>query len=57
MANPRSKKRKKRVILSLIFVVIAALAAVAVFKKREAQITIQKEKVSRRIAPVLPLRR
>src|SRR5689334_8748871 len=46
MAN--SKKRRKTVIFSLIGVVLAGLAAVAAFKKRDVVITIQTEKVARR---------
>jgi HlyD family secretion protein len=45
MANP--KKRKKRVIFFLIGVALVALIVTAVFKKKEAVITIQTEKVSR----------
>ncbi|HZI31056.1 MAG TPA: efflux RND transporter periplasmic adaptor subunit [Candidatus Binatia bacterium] len=45
MANP--KKRKKRIIFSLIGVVLVALVLAAVFKKKEPVITVQAEKVSR----------
>src|SRR5436190_1416358 len=46
MAN--SKKRRKTVVFGLIGVVLAGLAAVAAFKKREVVITVQTEKVTRR---------
>src|SRR6266568_8818404 len=46
MANP--KKRRKAVVFSLIGVVLAGLAAVAAFKKRDVVITVQTEKVARR---------
>src|SRR6266850_18654 len=46
MAN--SKKRRKTVVFGLIGVVLAGLAAVAAFKKREVVITVQTEKASRR---------
>src|SRR6266568_9635084 len=46
MANP--KKRRKAVVFSLIGVVLAGLAAVAAFKKRDVLITVQTEKVARR---------
>ena len=45
MAN--SKKRKKTLIFSLIGVVLAALAGMAMFKKRDVMITVQTEKVAR----------
>jgi HlyD family secretion protein len=44
----KSTKRRKIIIFSLIGLVLAALAGVAFFRKREAVITIQTEKVIRR---------
>jgi len=44
----KSTKRKKIIIFSLIGLVLAGLAGVAFFRKREAVITIQTEKVMRR---------
>lgn len=46
MANP--KKRRKIVIFTIIGLVLVALAAVAIFRKRDAVITVQTEKVARR---------
>ncbi|HOY58023.1 MAG TPA: efflux RND transporter periplasmic adaptor subunit, partial [Verrucomicrobiota bacterium] len=48
MANIKAKKRRKLVVLLLIFVALGGLGALAVFKKREAAITVQTEKVERR---------
>jgi HlyD family secretion protein len=48
MANPKSKKRRKIIVFLVIAGVVALLAVVAVFKKKEGVITIQKEKVTRR---------
>src|ERR1043165_8748200 len=48
MANPKSRKRKKTIVWSLIVVGLAVLGAVAIFKHKEAVITVQKEKVTRR---------
>src|SRR5579872_1411231 len=48
MANPKTKKRKKAVIFSLMALVITALVVVAIFKKKEPAITVQKEKAARR---------
>jgi HlyD family secretion protein len=45
MAN--SKKRRKVIIFSVIGLVLAGLTVVAVFKKREAAVTVQTEKVAR----------
>src|SRR6478609_261919 len=45
MANPKSKKRRKLLTFSLIILVMAVMAIV---KKKEAVITVQKEKVMRR---------
>jgi HlyD family secretion protein len=44
----KSTKRRKIIIFSLIILVLAGLGAVAFFRKREAVITIQTEKVVRR---------
>jgi HlyD family secretion protein len=44
----KSKKRRKLIIFTLIGLAIVALAAVAIFKKREVVITVQTEKVTRR---------
>jgi HlyD family secretion protein len=44
----KSTKRRKIIIFSLIGLVLAGLAGVAFFRKREAVITIQTEKVMRR---------
>src|SRR5882672_3367118 len=46
MAN--SKKRKKKLIFAGIAVGLAALAGMAMFKKRDVVITVQTEKVARR---------
>src|SRR5438477_2505148 len=46
MAN--SKKRRKTVVFGLIGVVLAGLAAVAAFKKREVVTIVQTEKATRR---------
>src|SRR5215467_5505113 len=46
MAN--SKKRRKTIVFSLIGLVIVALTAGAIVKKREPVITIQTEKIGRR---------
>ncbi|MDB6064713.1 MAG: Efflux transporter, family, subunit [Pedosphaera sp.] len=48
MANPKSKKKKKIFTFSLIIIVIATLTVAAIFKKKEAVISIEKEKVARR---------
>lgn len=48
MATPKSKKRRKIIIFTVIGLVLVALTLVAVFKKREPVITIQTEKVARR---------
>jgi len=44
----KSKKRRKTLVFSLIGVVLAGLAAVAAFKKRDPIVTVQTEKVTRR---------
>src|SRR5205823_6841236 len=46
MAN--SKKRRKTLVFGLIGVVLAGLAAVAAFKKRDVVIIVQTEKIGRR---------
>ncbi len=48
MANSKSKNRKKIIVFSLIFVVVAALGVAALLKKKQAVITVQTEKVVRR---------
>jgi len=48
MANPKTKKRKKILVLSTIGLVVIGLSAAAVLPKREAVITVQTEKVTRR---------
>lgn len=48
MATPKTRKRKKFIILSLLVIVVAALGAVAFFKNKTVPISIQKEKVTRR---------
>src|SRR6266436_7205031 len=44
----KSTKRRKIIIFSLIGLVLASLGGVAFFRKREAVITVQTEKVTRR---------
>jgi HlyD family secretion protein len=44
----KSTKRRKLIVFSLIVLLIGGLTALAFFKKREAAITIQTEKVARR---------
>src|SRR6516164_2946341 len=44
----RSTKRRKIIVFSLIGLVLIGLGGVAFFKKREAVVTIQTEKVTRR---------
>src|SRR5882724_9186207 len=48
MANLKSKKRKKIIVFTLLFVVVAALGIVAIVRKKEVVISIQKEKATRR---------
>jgi HlyD family secretion protein len=48
MANSKSKKHKKFLVLSLILLVLVALTATAILKKKDAIITVQKEKIARR---------
>src|SRR6476620_4875114 len=48
MAKSKSKTRRKVLIFSVIGVVVIGLTLLAVFRKREAIISVQTEKVSRR---------
>lgn len=48
MAKSKSKRGKKILVFVLLAVVIGGLAALAVFRKREAVITVQTEKAGRR---------
>src|SRR5882724_5900211 len=48
MANSKSKTRRKVLIFSGIGVVLIGLTLLAIFRKREAVLTVQTEKVSRR---------
>src|SRR5947207_767065 len=48
MANSKTKTRRKVFVFSGIGVVLIGLTLLAVFRKREAVITVQTEKVSRR---------
>jgi HlyD family secretion protein len=48
MANPKSRRRRKRIIFAVIVLAVAGLTLAAVFKNKEAVVTIQKEKVARR---------
>src|SRR5436853_6856110 len=48
MANSKSKTRRKVLVFSAISVVLIGLTLLAIFRKREAVITIQTEKVARR---------
>lgn len=48
MANAKSKKRRKILVFLVLVVVLAGLAALAVFKRREPVIAIQTEKVAPR---------
>ena len=48
MANSKKKTRRKILIFSAIGVVLIGLTLLAIFRKREAVITVQTEKVSRR---------
>src|SRR6266481_6742622 len=48
MANSKSKTRRKVLVFSAISVVLVGLTLLAVFRKREAVLTVQTEKVSRR---------
>jgi HlyD family secretion protein len=48
MANPKSKRRRKWIIFVGLLLVLGGLAAAAFLRKREAVITVQTEKVTRR---------
>jgi len=48
MANSKSKTRRKVLVFSGIGVVLIGLTLLAIFRKREAVLTVQTEKVSRR---------
>lgn len=48
MANLKSKKRRKKFIFGGIVLTLVALTLLAVFKKKDAAVTIQQEKVARR---------
>lgn len=48
MATPKSKKRKKILIFTVIVLVLAGLGTTALLRKREPVITVQTEKVTRR---------
>ncbi len=48
MANPKNKKRRRIIVFSAIGLVLVGLTLAAIFRKREAVITVQTEKVARR---------
>ncbi|HXC99122.1 MAG TPA: efflux RND transporter periplasmic adaptor subunit [Verrucomicrobiae bacterium] len=48
MANPKSRKRKKRIIFAAIVAVVGALALMAVFRKKSVVYSVQEDKVARR---------
>lgn len=48
MANPKTKRRKKIILFSTIGLALIALIATAVLRKRDAVITVQTEKITRR---------
>src|SRR5690349_20599630 len=48
MANPKTKKRKKIIVFSLIFLVVVTVGITTILKKKETIITVQSEKISRR---------
>ena len=48
MANPKSKKRRKLIVFSVIGLAVVGLALTAVLRKRETMITVQTEKVAPR---------
>ncbi len=48
MANIKSRKRRKKIILTGIVVVVAALSLLAIFRKKALVITVQADKVARR---------
>jgi len=48
MTNPKNKKRRRILVFSAIGLVLVGLSLAAIFRKREAVITVQTEKVARR---------
>src|SRR5436190_5514267 len=48
MANSKNKNRRKIIVFSVIGLVLVGLTLAAIFRKREAVITVQTEKVARR---------
>ncbi|PYL00059.1 MAG: efflux RND transporter periplasmic adaptor subunit [Verrucomicrobia bacterium] len=48
MAKPKSKRRRRIIVLGAIGVVLAGLTLAAIFRKREPVITVQTEKVTHR---------
>lgn len=48
MANAKSKNRRRIVVFSITILVLAGAASLVLFRKREAVITVQTEKVTRR---------
>lgn len=48
MANPKSKRRRKIIVFTLILLTLAGLAIFAALRKREVFITVQTDKVTRR---------
>lgn len=48
MTNPKSKKRRKILVFSVIGLALVGLTVAAIFRKRQPVITVQTEKVARR---------
>ena len=48
MANPKSRKRRKKIIFAAILAVVGALALMAVFRKKSVVYSVQEDKVVRR---------
>ncbi len=48
MANPKSRKRRKRIVFTLILAVIGVLVLAAVFRKKGVVYSVQEDKVVRR---------
>jgi HlyD family secretion protein len=48
MANPKSRKRRKKIIFTVILVFVGALALLAVFRKKSVVYSVQEDKVVRR---------
>jgi HlyD family secretion protein len=48
MANPKSRKRRKRIIFTVILTVIGVLVLLAVFRKKDVVYSVQEDKVVRR---------